>query len=184
MAEQGADEAEVAAAWNRNAATWADSVRAGFDLYREHFTFPAFLKFLPPLDGLEVIDLGCGEGTNTRRFAGLGGRMTGIDLSEAMIARARAAEAQAPLGIRYEVCSYSRMDAVADDTNERVKVRKLNDLTDTILAAASALANATSPYGWSPVFTFTGPMADSDDSTSSSKSEEDPTGIIDDGNPN
>lgn len=114
MADQGLDEADVAAAWNRNAETWADSVRAGFDLYREHYTFPAFLKFLPPIEGLEVIDLGCGEGTNTRRFAGLGARMTGLDLSEAMIARARVAEAEAPLGIRYEVCSYSRMDAIAD----------------------------------------------------------------------
>ena len=114
MADRDSDEAEVAAAWNRNAATWADSVRAGFDLYREHFTFPAFLKFLPPIEGLEVIDLGCGEGTNTRRFAGLGADMTGVDLSEAMIARARAVEAEAPLGIRYEVCSYSGMAAMAD----------------------------------------------------------------------
>ena len=78
-----------------------------FDLYRELYTLPAFLDFMPEIAGLRVIDLGCGEGANTRRFARLGGRMTGIDLSAAMIERARAAEAEAPLGIRYEVCSFS-----------------------------------------------------------------------------
>ena len=104
------EEAAVAAAWNRNAARWTDDVRAGFDLYRELFTFPAFLDFMPPIDGRKVVDLGCGEGSNTRRFARLGGQLTGVDLSETLIARAREEENREPLGIRYEVCSYSRME--------------------------------------------------------------------------
>jgi hypothetical protein len=37
------DEARVAAAWDANAATWVEQVRAGHDLYREVFTMPAFL---------------------------------------------------------------------------------------------------------------------------------------------
>jgi 2-polyprenyl-3-methyl-5-hydroxy-6-metoxy-1,4-benzoquinol methylase len=98
---------EVAACWNRNADEWARDVRHGLDIYRDLFTFPAFKDFLPPLDGLDVIDLGCGEGTNTRRLAQLGARMTGIDLSERMIELARHAEAAGPLGIAYKVCSYS-----------------------------------------------------------------------------
>ncbi len=62
-------EDEVRAAWDGNAAAWADRVRAGRDLYREVFNAPAFLAFLPPLEGRAVIDLGCGEGASSRLLA-------------------------------------------------------------------------------------------------------------------
>ena len=38
------DEAGVAAAWDANAATWVEQVRAGHDLYREVFTMPAWAR--------------------------------------------------------------------------------------------------------------------------------------------
>lgn len=98
---------EVAARWNQNADQWTRDVRDGYDVYRDLFTFPAFQKFLPALDGLDVIDFGCGEGTNTRRLAQMGARMTGIDLSERLIEHACKAEDMNPLGIKYEVSSYS-----------------------------------------------------------------------------
>ncbi len=101
------DDAEVAAHWNRNADQWARDVRDGLDVYREAFTFPAFQAFLPALSGLDVVDFGCGEGTNTRRFAQDGARLTGIDLSQRMIALAWQTEAADPLGIAYAVRSYS-----------------------------------------------------------------------------
>jgi len=62
-------EDQIAAAWDANAATWVEHVRAGYDLYRDLFTLPAFLGFIPDLDGQRVIDLGCGEGYNTRLLA-------------------------------------------------------------------------------------------------------------------
>jgi ubiquinone/menaquinone biosynthesis C-methylase UbiE len=92
MTGNGLDEEAVAAAWNRNAEQWTRDVQARFDLYRELYTWPAFVRFMPPIDGRNVIDLGCGEGSDTRRFAGLGGSMTGVDLSAEMIRRAREAE--------------------------------------------------------------------------------------------
>jgi 2-polyprenyl-3-methyl-5-hydroxy-6-metoxy-1,4-benzoquinol methylase len=97
------DEARVAAAWDANAATWVEQVRAGHDLYREVFTMPAFLGFIPDLRGLRAIDLGCGEGHNTRALARQGAQMTGVDLSQEMIAAARASEAEEPLGIAYHI---------------------------------------------------------------------------------
>jgi SAM-dependent methyltransferase len=114
MTGNGLDEEAVAAAWNRNAEQWTRDVQAGFDLYRELYTWPAFVRFMPPVDGRKIIDLGCGEGSNTRRFAGLGGSMTGVDLSAEMIRRAREAERQEPLGIRYEVGSFSDLSGFAD----------------------------------------------------------------------
>ncbi|QFU15806.1 class I SAM-dependent methyltransferase [Microvirga thermotolerans] len=114
MTDDHLDEAAVARAWDENAGHWARDVRAGFDLYRELYTFPAFLEFMPPIAGKQVIDLGCGEGTNTRRFARLGARMTGIDLSGAMIAHARAREDEDPLGIRYERGSFTDLQTFGE----------------------------------------------------------------------
>ncbi|EIM28757.1 class I SAM-dependent methyltransferase [Microvirga lotononidis] len=108
------DEAAVAAAWDRNADIWTQEVRSGLDLYRELYTFPAFLDFMPPIAGKRVIDLGCGEGSNTRRFARLGGVMTGIDLSSGMIRRAREQEKDEPLGIVYEIASFGDLAPFAD----------------------------------------------------------------------
>lgn len=107
-------EEEVAAAWNRNAAQWSHDVRAGYDAYREVFTLPAFFSFMPDIAGREVIDLGCGEGSNTRRFADMGGRMTGVDIAEALIERARAEEERKPRGIRYVLCSYTGLAPFSD----------------------------------------------------------------------
>ena len=92
MTDHPLDDAAVASAWNRNADRWTDDVRAGFDLYRELYTLPAFEAFMPRVEGRRVIDLSCGEGSNTRRFARLGARVTGVDLSYALIARAREEE--------------------------------------------------------------------------------------------
>lgn len=100
-------ETEVAARWNGNADQWTHDVRAGYDTYRDLFTFPAFRAFLPSLDGLDVADFGCGEGTNTRAFAAMGARITGIDISERLLAHAEAEENDDPRGITYLQSSYS-----------------------------------------------------------------------------
>jgi toxoflavin synthase len=54
--------------------------------------------------GLSVLDVACGEGFYTRMLRHQGAaRMTGVDLSEGMVALARKQEAAAPLGIEYMV---------------------------------------------------------------------------------
>ncbi len=40
--------------------------RAGYDFYRDQFNTPAFLDLLPEVRGLHGLDVGCGEGYNTR----------------------------------------------------------------------------------------------------------------------
>lgn len=112
--------ADVAKRWNENADQWTQDVRNGFDVYRDQFTFPAFLAALPPVDGLDVIDFGCGEGTNTRAFARLGARVTGIDLSNRMIEHARQTEEADPLGIQHHVSSYSDHCGIADESFDAV----------------------------------------------------------------
>ena len=129
----------VAAHWDLNADQWADDVRSGYDTYRDHFTLPAFKAFLPPLEGLDVIDFGCGEGTNTRHFAKMGARMRGIDISERMIAHARKAEEQQPLGIEYVNSSFSNQSPFADQSFDAVvSTMALMDGPDFSAAMAEA----------------------------------------------
>lgn len=107
-------ENEVAILWDRNADTWTDHVRKGYDVYRTEFNNPLFFKFVGSLKGKDVLDAGCGEGYNTRLFAKMGARMTGIDISKKMIAYARGEEKRRPLGIRYEVTSYVDLSIFKD----------------------------------------------------------------------
>ncbi len=116
MAEDVIDEAMVAAAWDRNADQWTNDVQAGFDLYRDLYTFPAFLSFMPDIREKHVIDLGCGEGSITRHFAELGAKMTGVDISHRFIEKARQKEAEHPLGINYKIASFSDTPALRPDS--------------------------------------------------------------------
>jgi len=95
------DWTNVAAHWEGNAETWTIYSRAGYDIYRDALNTPAFLNMLPPVAGLKGLDLGCGEGTNTREVAKLGATMTGLDIAPTFLRYARETEAQDPLGITY-----------------------------------------------------------------------------------
>jgi SAM-dependent methyltransferase len=97
--------AAAAAHWEANAAAWTTLAGAGYDRYRDLFNTPAFLDLLPPVAGLAGLDVGCGDGSNTRLLAARGAGMTGLDVSPTFVAHARRAEAAAPLGIDYHVGS-------------------------------------------------------------------------------
>ncbi len=97
------DTKEVARHWESNAENWTIYSRAGYDRYRDALNTPAFMDMLPAVEGLAGLDLGCGEGTNTRTVARRGARMTGLDVAPTFIAHARQAEAEDPMGIEYMV---------------------------------------------------------------------------------
>jgi SAM-dependent methyltransferase len=96
---------EVGVCWEGNAEAWTELSRGGYDLYRDHLNTPGFLAMLPAVDGLQGLDLGCGEGHNTREVARRGARMSAIDISEAFIRHARKEEERDPLGIAYQQAS-------------------------------------------------------------------------------
>jgi 2-polyprenyl-3-methyl-5-hydroxy-6-metoxy-1,4-benzoquinol methylase len=99
------DHIEVGKYWDKNAAAWTLLARAGADVYRDYLNTPAFFEMLPDIKGLEGIDIGCGEGHNTRLLAKQGARVTGIDIAELFIDKAREWEEAEPLQIRYQVAS-------------------------------------------------------------------------------
>lgn len=58
------------------------------DVDAHDFRLRALCDALAALDGLRVLDLGCGKGRFARRLAGAGASVVGIDLSSAMLASA------------------------------------------------------------------------------------------------
>jgi ubiquinone/menaquinone biosynthesis C-methylase UbiE len=99
------DHDEVGRHWNENAEAWTTLSRRGYDVYRDHLNTPGFLDLLPDVRGLAVLDIGCGDGHNTRLVADRGARMTAVDIAEAFLGYARATEAAEPRGIDYRLAS-------------------------------------------------------------------------------
>src|SRR5262245_13648845 len=97
------DHIEVGRYWNQNAEAWTRLSRAGYDVYRDHLNTPAFFDMLPDVHGRAGLDIGCGEGHNTRLLAQRGARVTAIDISEVFISHAAEFERSKSLGIEYRV---------------------------------------------------------------------------------
>lgn len=95
------DAREVGLYWRSNARAWIALARQGWDVYRDALNTPAFLAMLPGVDGRLGLDIGCGEGHNTRLLAARGARMAGVDIAPAFLESAWAAERENPMGIRY-----------------------------------------------------------------------------------
>ena len=71
---------------------------------QEHVVRETLLRLVGDVAGQAVLDLGCGEGHNTRLLKQLGaGDVLGVDISSEMIRLALDAEAAEPLGCRYQV---------------------------------------------------------------------------------
>ena len=75
--------------WEGNADAWTKLSRRGYDVYRDHLNTPAFFTMLPDVKGLSGLDIGCGEGNNTRLLSGRGARVTAFDVSEIFIRYAK-----------------------------------------------------------------------------------------------
>lgn len=103
------NEIEVGHYWDRNAEVWTNLVRAGYDIYRDHLNTPAFFEILPVIDGLKGLEIGCGEGYNTRLLAKNGAKIDAIDISPRFIASAKSLERESPLGINYAVACASEL---------------------------------------------------------------------------
>lgn len=87
------------------------------DLWHRTLIDPGLFQRLGELPvGTRTLDLGCGNGYIARRLARAGARVTAIDSSAELIARARAREAVEPLGIRYELADAAALPMLEPDS--------------------------------------------------------------------
>ncbi len=129
---------EVGRYWNGNAHAWTMLARAGYDVYRDYLNTPAFFEMLPNVAGLAGLDIGCGEGHNTRLLAKRGASVSAIDIAEEFIVYARQAETHEPLGIDYRVASAVALpfaDATFDFATGFMSFMDVQE-TDRVLAEA------------------------------------------------
>jgi SAM-dependent methyltransferase len=74
--------------WEANAPAWIELSRAGLDVYRDLVNTPAFFALLPDVGGRFGLDLGCGEGHNTRLLTRHGATVVALDTSERFVTAA------------------------------------------------------------------------------------------------
>lgn len=85
------DHREAGRYWEANAEAWTTLARDGWDIYRDLVNTPGFFETLPDVTGQRGLDIGCGEGYNTRLLAERGAAMWAVDISPRFVREAREA---------------------------------------------------------------------------------------------
>ena len=87
--------------WDSRAALWNSKSRGMWETGSRKDIVPFIKQFVPA--GSLVCDLGCGDGTGSEKLAEAGYKVTGIDVSDEMLGRAR-------LNPRNEDCIFKKRD--------------------------------------------------------------------------
>lgn len=109
--------AEATDSWD-SVATWYDKHLTGENTYHNKVVLPNLLRLVAPRRGESVVDLACGNGFFSEAFAKEGAQVTGIDVSEELIAIARK---NAP-AVSFHVGSAEKFDIVADNSKDKVVI--------------------------------------------------------------
>jgi 2-polyprenyl-3-methyl-5-hydroxy-6-metoxy-1,4-benzoquinol methylase len=125
------------------------------------------LAFAGELAGARILDLACGQGRLSRELSRRGASVVGADLSGKLLAKARAAEDEQPLGITYVHEDVTAPGALAGERFDGVVchfgLSDIDDLDGTLATVARVL----DPAAWfvlsivHPCFPGSGPDAPS-----------------------
>ena len=88
------------------------------------------LALLQPFSGMKILDVGCGTGNFSLKLARMGCRVTGIDVSETMLAFAEQKAREEKLDVDFlimDVCSLSFGDETFDAVTSMAAFEFLND---------------------------------------------------------
>jgi len=118
------------------------------------------LEWCLPVEGKRVLDLGCGEGYFTRQIARHGSQeMRGIDISQAMIERARQNEVEEVLGIQYSVGCVTEFSSEVDSQFDLITaVFVYNYLTIEQMKTSMALIYQSLTEGGQFIFSLPHPI--------------------------
>ena len=98
----------------------------------------SILALLNPQRGERVLDIGCGEGHNTRRVAEQGAKMSAIDISPVFIKYAKESEEKEPLGIEYQVASAIELPFSNEIFDFAIAIMSFMDMSETDKAIKEA----------------------------------------------
>ncbi|WP_440945762.1 class I SAM-dependent methyltransferase [Methanosarcina sp. T3] len=94
---------DIAHVWDVSSATYDDKEGHGIQGEIEREAWKTLFQSLLPPGRLEVLDAGCGTGEVGILFAELGNHVTGLDLSEKMLAKAREKTREKTSGKQYDI---------------------------------------------------------------------------------
>ena len=112
-------------AWDAIASFWHGHMGEGND-FVDALIWPIVHRLLPPLNGLCVIDVGCGNGLYARRLASEGAQVRATDFSARMIEHARAAMSD-------DVVEYEVLDASDQGSLDRLPTNGFDAAVSTMV---------------------------------------------------
>jgi ubiquinone/menaquinone biosynthesis C-methylase UbiE len=133
--------------WEQLAEWWDQHLGDDGDLWHRALIDPPVFKLAGAVAGQRALDLACGNGYISRRFARQGAQVTGVDANAAIIARARAREASEPLGVTYHVADAAHLEMLDDQAFDLVVCNMaLMDIADAA-GAIQEVARVLAPQG-------------------------------------
>jgi 2-polyprenyl-3-methyl-5-hydroxy-6-metoxy-1,4-benzoquinol methylase len=112
----------------------------------------ALLGLAGDVGGLRLLEVACGQGRVARELARRGARVTGLDISAALLDKAKAAEAHQPFGIIYiqaDATASAALDGqVFDGVVCNFALSDIDDL-DGLLATVARLLAVGGWFAWS-----------------------------------
>jgi ubiquinone/menaquinone biosynthesis C-methylase UbiE len=124
------DHREAGRYWEGNAREWTLLARQGWDVYRDAVNTPAFLALLPDVAGKTGLDVGCGEGHNTRLLRQRGARMFAIDVAPTFVRLAAEMERSGEDAIGYAAANALELPFAPAQFDFVTAVMSLMDLPD------------------------------------------------------
>jgi ubiquinone/menaquinone biosynthesis C-methylase UbiE len=106
--------------WEQMTDWWDENIGDEGDLWHRALIDPPLLYLVGEVSGLHLLDLACGNGYLSRRFARQGAIVTGVDANAPLVERASRREAQEPLGITYYVADAGHLEMLEDGSFDLV----------------------------------------------------------------
>lgn len=104
--------------WNDFGSDWFEMAQTND--FRIHYIMPHTFRLLGDVAGLNILDLGCGEGGYARELARRGASVTAVDCSRDAIAYASAEAAKEGLPITCLLRNSNLLDGLTDQSFDRV----------------------------------------------------------------
>lgn len=127
------------------AATWWDTAGSFKPLHDINPLRLGFMQKTIAFDGKKVLDVGCGGGILSESMAKLGAHVTGIDLSENVIAIAKQHAQQEKLSIHYQMIAVEDLAAQQPGTYDVISCMELLEHVPDPMSVINACAKLAKP---------------------------------------
>lgn len=133
--------------WDEMTDWWDTRMGDEGDLWHRALIDPPLLRLVGDMAGSRLLDLACGNGYLSRRFARQGATVVGVDANAPLLERARAREAQEPLGITYHVGNAEHLPMLEDGTFDLVVCNMALMDIENAAGAIQEVARVLRPWG-------------------------------------